>query len=42
MSMGSAGYQVVAVIRGEVNMYVHGSGPSAWDSTALAAVRGVS
>jgi 3'(2'), 5'-bisphosphate nucleotidase len=36
--MGSAGYKVAAVIRGEVDMYVHGGGQYEWDSAAPVAV----
>jgi 3'(2'), 5'-bisphosphate nucleotidase len=36
--MGSAGFKVAAVIRGEVDMYVHGGGQYEWDSAAPVAV----
>jgi 3'(2'), 5'-bisphosphate nucleotidase len=32
--MGSAGFKVAAVIRGEVDMYLHGGGQYEWDSAA--------
>lgn len=36
--MGSAGFKVAAVIRGEVDMYVHAGGQYEWDSAAPVAV----
>lgn len=36
--MGSAGYKVGAVVRGEVDMYVHSGGQYEWDSAAPVAV----
>jgi 3'(2'), 5'-bisphosphate nucleotidase len=36
--MGSAGYKVAAVIRGEVDVYVHAGGQYEWDSAAPVAV----
>jgi 3'(2'), 5'-bisphosphate nucleotidase len=36
--MGSAGYKVAAVVRGEVDMYVHAGGQYEWDSAAPVAV----
>jgi 3'(2'), 5'-bisphosphate nucleotidase len=36
--MGSAGFKVAAVIRGEADMYVHGGGQYEWDSAAPVAV----
>jgi 3'(2'), 5'-bisphosphate nucleotidase len=36
--MGSAGYKVAAVIRGEVDLYVHAGGQYEWDSAAPVAV----
>jgi 3'(2'), 5'-bisphosphate nucleotidase len=36
--MGSAGFKVAAVIRGQVDMYVHGGGQYEWDSAAPVAV----
>lgn len=36
--MGSAGYKVAAVIRGEVDAYVHSGGQREWDSAAPVAV----
>jgi 3'(2'), 5'-bisphosphate nucleotidase len=36
--MGSAGYKVAAVIRGEVDVYLHGGGQYEWDSAAPVAV----
>jgi 3'(2'), 5'-bisphosphate nucleotidase len=38
MAMGSAGFKVAAVIRGEVDLYVHGGGQYEWDSAAPVAV----
>jgi 3'(2'), 5'-bisphosphate nucleotidase len=38
VSMGSAGFKVAAVIRGEADMYVHGGGQYEWDSAAPVAV----
>ena len=32
--MGSAGYKVAAVVRGEVDLYVHAGGQYEWDSAA--------
>lgn len=32
--LGSAGYKIAAVIRGEVDAYVHGGGQYEWDSAA--------
>ncbi|MGY2128846.1 inositol monophosphatase family protein [Blastococcus sp. SYSU DS0617] len=36
--MGSAGYKVLAVVRGEVDAYVHAGGMYQWDSAAPVAV----
>lgn len=36
--LGSAGYKIAAVIRGEVDAYVHGGGQYEWDSAAPVAV----
>ncbi|MCW2620431.1 MAG: Inositol monophosphatase [Frankiales bacterium] len=36
--MGSAGYKMSAVVRGEVDAYVHGGGMYEWDSAAPVAV----
>jgi 3'(2'), 5'-bisphosphate nucleotidase len=36
--MGSAGYKVTAVVRGEVDAYVHAGGQYQWDSAAPVAV----
>ena len=36
--MGSAGFKVAAVIRGDADMYVHGGGQYEWDSAAPVAV----
>jgi 3'(2'), 5'-bisphosphate nucleotidase len=36
--MGSAGYKVTAVVRGEVDAYVHAGGMYQWDSAAPVAV----
>src|SRR3954469_4602532 len=36
--MGSAGFKVAAVVRGEVDLYVHGGGQYEWDSAAPVAV----
>jgi 3'(2'), 5'-bisphosphate nucleotidase len=36
--LGSAGYKTVAVVRGEVDAYVHGGGMYQWDSAAPVAV----
>ncbi|MGY2003249.1 inositol monophosphatase family protein [Blastococcus sp. SYSU DS1024] len=36
--MGSAGYKTLAVVRGEVDAYVHGGGMYQWDSAAPVAV----
>ncbi|MGY1834330.1 inositol monophosphatase family protein [Blastococcus sp. SYSU DS0510] len=36
--MGSAGYKALAVVRGEVDAYVHGGGMYQWDSAAPVAV----
>jgi len=36
--MGSAGFKAAAVIRGEVDFYVHGGGQYEWDSAAPVAV----
>jgi 3'(2'), 5'-bisphosphate nucleotidase len=36
--MGSAGYKVSAVVRGEVDAYVHSGGQYEWDSAAPVAV----
>jgi 3'(2'), 5'-bisphosphate nucleotidase len=38
VAMGSAGFKVAAVIRGEVDLYVHGGGQYEWDSAAPVAV----
>lgn len=38
VSLGSAGYKIAAVIRGEVDAYVHGGGQYEWDSAAPVAV----
>ena len=36
--MGSAGYKVAAVVRGQVDLYVHAGGQYEWDSAAPVAV----
>ena len=36
--MGSAGYKVAAVVRGEVDAYIHSHGQHEWDSAAPVAV----
>lgn len=36
--MGSAGYKAAAVVRGEVDAYLHAGGQYEWDSAAPAAV----
>ena len=36
--MGSAGYKVSAVVRGEADAYVHAGGQYEWDSAAPVAV----
>ena len=36
--MGSAGFKVAAVIRGDADIYVHGGGQYEWDSAAPVAV----
>jgi 3'(2'), 5'-bisphosphate nucleotidase len=36
--MGSAGYKAAAVVRGEVDAYVHAGGQYEWDSAAPVAV----
>ncbi|MGY1683360.1 inositol monophosphatase family protein [Geodermatophilus sp. SYSU D01176] len=36
--MGSAGFKVSAVVRGEVDLYVHAGGQYEWDSAAPVAV----
>jgi 3'(2'), 5'-bisphosphate nucleotidase len=36
--LGSAGYKTVAVVRGEVDVYVHGGGMYQWDSAAPVAI----
>ena len=38
MPLGSAGYKTVAVVRGEVDAYVHAGGMYQWDSAAPVAV----
>jgi 3'(2'), 5'-bisphosphate nucleotidase len=38
--MGSAGYKVSAVLRGEADAYVHAGGQYEWDSAAPVAVAG--
>jgi 3'(2'), 5'-bisphosphate nucleotidase len=38
VELGSAGFKVAAVIRGEVDLYVHGGGQYEWDSAAPVAV----
>ena len=38
VAMGSAGYKVAAVVRGEADLYVHGGGQYEWDSAAPVAV----
>ena len=38
VAMGSAGFKVAAVIRGEADLYVHGGGQYEWDSAAPVAV----
>jgi 3'(2'), 5'-bisphosphate nucleotidase len=38
VTMGSAGFKVAAVIRGEADLYVHGGGQYEWDSAAPVAV----
>jgi 3'(2'), 5'-bisphosphate nucleotidase len=38
VAMGSAGFKVAAVIRGEADVYVHGGGQYEWDSAAPVAV----
>src|SRR5262249_10966710 len=36
--MGSAGYKVAAVVRGEADIYLHAGGQFEWDSAAPVAV----
>jgi 3'(2'), 5'-bisphosphate nucleotidase len=36
--LGSAGYKTVAVVRGEVDAYVHAGGMYQWDSAAPVAI----
>ncbi|WP_332872181.1 inositol monophosphatase family protein [Blastococcus atacamensis] len=36
--MGSAGYKTLAVVRGEVDAYVHSGGMYQWDSAAPVAI----
>jgi 3'(2'), 5'-bisphosphate nucleotidase len=36
--LGSAGYKAVAVVRGEVDAYVHAGGMYQWDSAAPVAI----
>jgi 3'(2'), 5'-bisphosphate nucleotidase len=38
VAMGSAGFKAMAVVRGEVDVYVHGGGQYEWDNCAPAAV----
>jgi 3'(2'), 5'-bisphosphate nucleotidase len=38
VAMGSAGYKAAAVIRGEIDVYVHAGGQYEWDSAAPVAV----
>jgi 3'(2'), 5'-bisphosphate nucleotidase len=38
LPMGSAGYKIAAVVRGEVDAYLHGGGQYEWDSAAPVAV----
>jgi 3'(2'), 5'-bisphosphate nucleotidase len=38
VELGSAGFKVAAVMRGEVDLYVHGGGQYEWDSAAPVAV----
>jgi 3'(2'), 5'-bisphosphate nucleotidase len=38
VAMGSAGFKVAAVVRGEADVYVHGGGQYEWDSAAPAVV----
>jgi 3'(2'), 5'-bisphosphate nucleotidase len=38
VAMGSAGFKVAAVVRGEADVYVHGGGQYEWDSAAPVAV----
>jgi 3'(2'), 5'-bisphosphate nucleotidase len=38
VALGSAGYKTVAVVRGEVDAYVHAGGMYQWDSAAPVAV----
>jgi 3'(2'), 5'-bisphosphate nucleotidase len=38
VSMGSAGYKIAAVVRGDVDAYVHAGGQYQWDSAAPVAV----
>src|SRR3954463_15705174 len=38
VEMASAGFKVAAVVRGEVDLYVHGGGQYEWDSAAPVAV----
>jgi 3'(2'), 5'-bisphosphate nucleotidase len=38
VAMGSAGFKVAAVVRGEADVYVHGGGQYEWDSAAPATV----
>jgi 3'(2'), 5'-bisphosphate nucleotidase len=38
VAMGSAGFKVAAVVRGEADLYVHGGGQYEWDSAAPVAV----
>jgi 3'(2'), 5'-bisphosphate nucleotidase len=38
VAMGSAGFKVASVVRGEADLYVHGGGQYEWDSAAPVAV----
>jgi 3'(2'), 5'-bisphosphate nucleotidase len=38
VALGSAGFKVAAVVRGEADLYVHGGGQYEWDSAAPVAV----
>ena len=38
VALGSAGYKAVAVVRGEVDAYVHSGGQYQWDSAAPVAI----
>ncbi|WP_324275653.1 inositol monophosphatase family protein [Blastococcus brunescens] len=38
VAMGSAGFKVASVVRGDADLYVHGGGQYEWDSAAPVAV----